>query len=250
MRRLVLAVILVLAVVQPGKAQEPTTAGFLFSYEPHPGEGTLFRDGYRRHLEWHREKGDSLNWFGWEVLVGPRPGAFVDGVFGVPFAALDARVDPAGDRADAEVNVLPYAEPTDREVVALRPDLGTAAPLEAAAPSPLVQVVRYTVAPGSAELVGKALEELARRTRDKSLLPYTIYERVAGSAPGFIMMVWRDRLATFDEHGRNPERALRRVLAERASGAGHRGAAVERAMSEVWVYRPGMTYVGSGGEAR
>lgn len=252
-------------------AQEPTTGGFLFSYQPRAGERPLFEAGYRRHLDWHESMRDSLSWFGWDVLVGPRPGLFVDGVFGVPFAALDARVDPAGDQADAARNVLTHADPLSREMLALRPDLSTADPLADGAPSLFVEVVRYPVSPAGSRVMELALASLGERGRDGVLLPYTVYERVAGASPGFVLMIWRDRLATFDEHGRNPRRALRAILSDvrgvlsgardalpgtTAGAAGERDTAASRpptslldgpVTSEVWMYRRDLTYLGADG---
>lgn len=238
-------------------AQVPTTGGFFFSYQPHSGERPLFDAGYRRHLDWHESMADSLSWFGWDVLVGPRPGLFVDGVFGVPFSALDVRVDPAGDQADAVLNVLAHADPVSREMVALRPDLGTVDPLAEGAPDLFVEVVRYPVAPERSRAFEAALARLAVQGADGGLLPYTVYERLAGATSGFVLMIWRDRLATFDEHGRDPQRALRAILSDASPGtAGESGAATSRAAgfildgpvtSEVWMYRRDLTYLGADG---
>lgn len=235
MQRLAIALLLALT-SQAVSAQQPTTAGFLVAHEPRDREA--FEAGYRRHLEWHRARGDSLTWLGWDVLVGERPGVFVDGVFGVPFAALDVRVDPAGDRADAAANVEPHADPGDREMLALRPDLSSATPLEEDAPTPLVQVVRYGLAPSAFSRMEAALGALRSVAPGGSLLPYTVYERVAGAEPGFVLMVWRSRLATFDEHGRNPAAALRGILAQADIGG-----LVTESASEVWLYRPDLTYL-------
>lgn len=229
------------------RAQEPTTGGFLLAYAP--GEREAFESGYRRHLEWHRAREDSLSWFGWDVIVGARPGAFVDGVFGVPFRALDVRVDPAGDRADAAANVRPFADPLSRELIALRPDLSTATPLERDGPSPWVQVVWYEAAPGRVADVEAALSALRGRAGEEAVLPYTVYERVAGAGPGFVLLVWRERLGSFDEHGRNPSRVLRRTLRDPAS-VGEVDGPVRAAWSEIWRYRPDLTHQGSGREER
>lgn len=247
MRHLVLALLLGLSSMRAAPAQEPSSGGFLFTYAPEDRE--MFERGYRRHLDWHRAQGDSLSWFGWDVLVGARPGMFVDGVFGVPFGALDVRVDPVGDQADAAVNVLPYADPRSREMVALRPDLSSAMPLEEGAPAPFVQVVWYVVAPGEVGGVDAALSALRVEASRRSLLPYTVYERVAGAEPGFVLMIWRDRLGTFDEHGRNPDRAFRRILEDRTP-SGDRDGLVRAASSEIWLYRADLTYVGTREEAR
>lgn len=247
MRHLVLVLLLALSAPPAVPAQEPTTAGFFFAYEP--GDRESFEAGYRRHLDWHRSQEDSLSWFGWDVIVGPRPGLFVDGVFGVPFRVLDARVDPAGDQADAAENVLPHADPVSREMVALRPELSSATPLREGAPTPFVQVVRYAVDPAGIETVEAALAALREEASGGALLPYTIYERVAGARPGFVLMIWRDRLATFDEHARNPDRAFHRIVGERIRVDGSESP-LEAASSEIWLYRRDLTYLGQQREER
>src|SRR5690606_1970520 len=87
-------------------------AGMLYSYEPHPGERAGFDEGYRSHLEWHKANRDPLPWYGWDVIAGRRLGQFVDGTFGFAFEALDRRVDPAGDAADASRTFAGRARPT------------------------------------------------------------------------------------------------------------------------------------------
>ncbi len=248
-----------------GEAQQPAgdvgadgraaTGGFLFAYEPRPGQRAAFEEGYRRHLDWHRAREDSLTWFGWDVMAGPRLGMFVDGVFGIRFAALDVRVDPAGDAADAARNVTAHAEPTARELVLLRPDLSTATPLEDGRPTPFAQVVRYRVRVGAAGRMESALGQLRRTARTDALLPYTVYEIVAGSSPGFLLVVWRDGLGSFDRVERNPERALEARLARGAAdesagedadtGPPSRPALEAEVTSEVWRYRADLTYFGT-----
>jgi hypothetical protein len=76
-------------------------AAFLFAYRAKPGMDAAFAEGYRRHLDWHAARGDSLAWLAWTVVDGPQLGTFVDGAFGIAFKAFDDRVDPRGDAADA-----------------------------------------------------------------------------------------------------------------------------------------------------
>jgi hypothetical protein len=247
MRRLMILLVLTGLGFDSVPAQQPPTGGFLFAYAT--TDRASFEAGYRRHLDWHRTAGDSLTWFGWDVLVGSRPGVFVDGFFGAPFEALDVRVDPAGDQADATENVLAHADPVDRELVAIRRDLSTATPLEDSTPTVFVEVVWYEVAPGQIETFAGTLAGLRREASDRSLLPYSVYERVAGAEIGFIIMVWRDRLSTFDEQRRSPRRALERILSELP--AGNVSISIVRSVkSEVWLYRPDLTYLGSRGGAR
>lgn len=225
--------------------QQETTGGFLFSYRPDPGEQSAFEEGYRRHLDWHREQADSLAWYGWSVLAGPRLGQFVDGAFGMPFAAIDARVDPAGDAANAAETFRPHGTPTGRTLLLLRPDLSSATPLEDLDPNPFVQVVHYTVGPGDIGRLERAFDAMRRAPGRSPLLRYTVYEVVAGGELGFLLMVWRDGMSSFDDVEGNPERTLRRYIAEEAGGRSEQMQSLRiDVTSELWRYRPDLTYLG------
>lgn len=228
-----------------GAAQEAGgTGAFLFSYRPDDGARAAFEAGYGRHLEWHREAGDTLTWIGFDVIAGPGLGRFVDGIFGVSFAAVDGRVDPAGDARDAASNVDPHATPVSRELLRLRPDLGTAAPLEAAEPTALVQVVRYTGPPAGLAILEDALRRLRSDGRVGELHPFTVYETLAGStSASFVVMVWRRSWSSFDQAGADPVGALRRALMILEDGA---AAGVRLASNEVWRYRADLTYRADG----
>lgn len=241
MRRLAGVIVFLTLVPTYGQAQE-TTGGFMFGYAPHTGEREAFETGYSRHLDWHRSRADSLPWFGWDVLAGPRMGMFIDGTFGMRFAALDERVEPRGDAADAAATFLPHAVPSGRELVLLRRDLSTATPLEDRAPSRFVQVVRYRVSPAEATRAEAAFDRLRGNADALALLPYTVYEVLAGASPGFLLMVWRDGLASFDATATNPEAALREHLAETETGV-PTSVQVD-VTSEVWLFRPDLTYLG------
>lgn len=244
-----LAPFLALAIHLPSAAAaQDATGGFLFAYLPHADSRDAFYEGYRAHLDWHRSRSDSLTWYGWDVLAGPRIGAFVDGVFGIPFAALDVRVDPAGDAADLQANVAPHGDAIARALVRERRDLSTAEPLGRTEPARLAQVVRYHVRPHQAAITEEALVALRERSPSASLLPYTVLETVVGAGTGVVLMVWRDRLGTFDEVGDDPVRAFRVIMAGLAGDDGATAVGLpEEVATEIWVYRPDLTYFGNGG---
>ncbi len=90
-------------------AQDNRIAQFAV-WKPIPGQEAAFQRGYQRHLKWHKENGDTWEWYGWYVSSGPRVGQFVDATFDHAWSDFDNAVDPAGDRADNQVNVVPYAD--------------------------------------------------------------------------------------------------------------------------------------------
>jgi hypothetical protein len=236
MRHIALSFALVLAALSPLRAQAHPTAGFLFSYRPAPGRREAFEEGYARHLGWHEAHADSLDWYAWDVLAGPGLGLFVDGTFGRPFAAFDARVDPAGDARDAAATFGAHGEPVYRRLLVLREDLGTSTPLERGTPTPLVEGLTWTSAPGTLE---EHLGELRSLARSRPLQSYTVYEAVAGGADvHWVVMVWRGGFGTFDERATDPTRTLIDI----AAAAGDRS--VRLVANEIWLYRADLTYRG------
>ena len=105
-----------------------------------------FEAGYKRHLKWHVDNGDTWNWYGWFIVSGPRRGYFIDTTFGHSWADFDKPVNPAGDVADLEINVNPFARVFTQFTCTALPgqSLGTSADLSAALP----QVIYFKIKPG------------------------------------------------------------------------------------------------------
>jgi hypothetical protein len=228
-RAILTAALLVLANASSLAAQRTTdSAAFLFGYRIKAGQTAAFAEGYRKHLEWHREHGDSLSWLGWFVLDGPDAGMFVDGTFGKPFAAADARVDPAGDAADAARTVAPYGDLALREVYRLRGDLSTASALEAGKPGAAQQVMRLRVAPGRRE----QFETAARSVVKRPAAEYSLYELTSGGEEGTYLLI--AQLAGY--RSLTDRSAVRRLLDAA-------GASIVRAESAVWMYRADLSVI-------
>lgn len=90
-------------------AQSRSLAQFV-TWKPKAGMEKNFDDGYKRHLQWHKNAGDTWNWYGWYFISGPRSGQFMDGTIDHAFEDFDKPVDPAGDAADNAKNTVPYAD--------------------------------------------------------------------------------------------------------------------------------------------
>ena len=75
-------------------------------------EGQLknFEDGYKAHLNWHKNNSDKWKWYGWFVVSGPRTGYFMDGTFDHYWKDFDNPVNPIGDKMDNRDHVYPYAD--------------------------------------------------------------------------------------------------------------------------------------------
>src|SRR5690606_32062119 len=203
---------LLLATSTPALAAGPVSDGavaHLFRHFPSPGLRAEFDAGYRRHLQWHRDRRDPLPWYGWYVTSGKRAGMFVNGSFGAPFAAFDARVDPAGDAADGARNVTAFAEPAFRASYRLRREFSTGFPLERREPTHQVQVFHYRLVPGAVRHFEAVLRGARAALGAQGDTPaYTWYELVVGGAPGYLLMIAREGWAGYDAHAGGLEGVL------------------------------------------
>jgi hypothetical protein len=222
--------------IAPARARAAEQAAFLFTYDIDRGQEAAFEAGYAAHLQWHAAHNDALPWFGWYVTSGPRTGLFVDGTFGISFAAMDQRPDPAGDGADMEARVLPYARARAYSAHVLWTEPSTVRSLEARQPTSVVDVYSLRVPPGDVAAFETVL--LAAAKAGKGGLGWTWYRLAGGGELGsYLVLVPRRTWA--DLAGRPTD--LPGLMAA-AYGAGpdqDRAAALVRSVEvETWSYRP------------
>lgn len=251
-RSALLALFLALALPAVLSAQVPDSiegeAGLVFSYQPLPGQESQFFDGYRSHLDWHREHDDPFTWYGWTVLTGDRVGTFVDGTFGISYEAFGNRVKPQEDRSHFENSVAPYAEVLARKLFRLERDLSTAFPLEEQKPSRFVDAYTFSVAPGKEPLFEEILSELAGAGGEpESGMRVTVYRQLTGGVlPAYLVLVPREGFAAFDPRGAITTlgHAIERTFPEpRADALLDRfSASVEVVQGETWAYRSDLSY--------
>jgi hypothetical protein len=239
-KRMILATALASALGSAGAALAQTTeqAAFLFTYDVDRGQEAAFEAGYAAHLQWHAAHGDALPWFGWYVTSGPRTGLFVDGTFGVPFAAMDRRPDPAGDGADMEARVLPYAKARAYSAHVLWPEVSTVHSLEARQPSPVLDVYSLRVAPGDVATFETVLLASVQAGRpSKGDLGWTWY-RLAGGGEVGSYLVLIPRRAWGDLASRPTDLAGLMAAAYGANPDQGRAAALVRSVEvETWSYQ-------------
>lgn len=102
-----IAILLLLPAIS--HAQSRSLAQFV-TWKPRAGMEEKFEEGYKRHLGWHADNGDTWSWYGWTFISGPRAGQFMDATIDHAWGDFDKQVKPAEDRADNNKNVEPYAE--------------------------------------------------------------------------------------------------------------------------------------------
>ena len=131
-------------------------------WQAKPGMDRDLEEGYKRHLEWHRNNGDLWSWYGWNIVSGERDGYFVDGTFFHTWKDLNSPVSPAADGADAAVNVSSYGDVRSAAICEAVPTLTDLRVQQLV--SPLLTFCYVGVQPGRAaefeSLIGESLQNI------------------------------------------------------------------------------------------
>lgn len=69
-----------------------------------------FENGYKKHLEWHRQNGETWSWYGWYVISGPRHDQFIDATFNHNWDDFGHAINPAGDNTDNQLHTFQFGE--------------------------------------------------------------------------------------------------------------------------------------------
>ena len=150
---------------------------------PHDGDTVDFEAGYIRHLDWHRQAGDTWKWYGWTVWAGERQRWFVYATFGHTADELDHPVKPAEDERDNVSNVTPHAVFMGNALYEYLPALsrGTGEPT----PTDRLELMTVELVTG-----GEKAFESALAARQAALQGETLwYRMVAGGAtPSYVRL--------------------------------------------------------------
>lgn len=224
----------------PAEAKPPAaTAALLYRYEV--TARPEFEAGYKAHLEWHREHGDHLVWYGWFVLAGDEPGAFVDGTFGSDFAAIDRRPKLAEDGRHFAQSAGPFSRPTAYSAWSLWREASTAFPLERREPTPFVDVYRIVVEPRSVAAFEAAVEDVAARRRHGPGVAW--YRGLVGmKGPAFLLLVPRRTWAELEGRGGSLAAIARQAYGASPAEAARLDEFAAAVDSEVWGYRADLSY--------
>lgn len=230
-RSILITLVGVLTLCGAARAQSGNAA-FLFAYDVDRGKEDAFEAGYAAHLDWHAAHGDVLPWYGWYVTSGPRTGLFIDGTFGIPFEAMDRRVDPAGDGADMTAKVLLYAKARTSSALELWPEVSTTRTLEDRQPSAVLEVLSIYVKPADVS----SFETILAGSPRSSTPSVTWYRLVSGGQVGtYLVFIPRQNWADLAGRPRSVEGWFAAAYGPQVARAAALVSAVE---IETWSYRP------------
>jgi len=191
---------------------------------PHNGRTDDFEAGYIRHLQWHKQAGDTWVWYGWNIWAGERQRWFVYATFGRSAASLDSPVAPAEDERDNILNVTPHCEFTGNALYEYLPGLSRGAGV--LTPTARLEFTTVDLNPGAAKAFEAALSAGQSTLQGETLW----YRMVAGgAAPRYVRLRPRASLSAILD-GRS-EQAL-------PDGANH---LIAKTTVEILTLRPTMS---------
>lgn len=203
---------------------------------PKAGMERQFEDGYKRHLEWHKTNGDTWNWYGWFVTSGTRRGQFIDATFGRTWADFDKPVNPSADRADNQINVLPFAENTAGYTAVFMPQVSRAKDADLSAP--MQRVFYLKLHAGSEGRFNQFLAEFSNQVaRDQSFLWYRIED--GDDVPQYFVMLPHNSFGEFEK----TENLFERVLEKSETARNTLKESVREMRVETMRFRADLTYL-------
>ena len=193
-------------------AQDENVVGMMVHVKPKAGMKDKWEEGAKKHMAFHREKGDSWQWLFWEIVSGENVGDFVVGSFEHKWADFDNMpVTGPEDAADLKINGDPYTESANVKYIE---DMlkHSVAPAEGTPPAKLVTLVTVHVKPDMVEgylnAVSKIPEALAKAGSDTKY--YFSRAVTGGRQPSFIIFFPHQSWAEMGPSGT----PLRKILEE------------------------------------
>jgi len=218
------------------RAQQSGNVARLVVWQSKPGMARELEEGYKRHLGWHRQNGDSWTWHGWTIISGERVGYFVDGTFFHAWSDLDSPVSPAADAADNAVNVFAYGEVRSAAVYEAVPALTNLGTQQLG--SPLLTLCYFDVQPGRAAEFESLLGAELRSTR-WSATKYALL-RPANGVTAYLLLLPAEKQSDFAMQAEFTSRLLQ-ALARNAKST----PLIDRFRTETARYRPDLSYAPS-----
>jgi hypothetical protein len=235
-------------------AQEENVVGMMVHVKPKAGMTDQWVEGGKKHMEFHRQKGDTWSWFVWQVISGDDTGDFLIGSFGHKWSDFDNMpVSEAEDQADYKATIEPYTESVSVGYSAFMAK-HSLPPGEDAAPPKLLSVMTVYAKPekvadylNAVSKIPEALEKAQSPTR------YWFSRVVAGGRlPAFTVVFPHENWAAIapsgtpfrkmleEAHGQTEADAILRSLSDAAYGS----------RNVILAYREDLSYIPAGPSSR
>jgi hypothetical protein len=246
----VLAALSPLWTASAASAQAPAgNLAQIFLNKVKPGTNAQYEAGRKRHMEWHKKKGDTWDWMTWEVVNGERAGDYIVGSFGHAFKDFDGRdAFEAEDAADAAANMAPFLEASVQSFYLSQPELSILGTERQ--PAKFAQVTHFFLKPeGVNDFTDgrKKIVEAAKKT-NYPIHPHWYQLFNGGEGPESVLVTGRNSWAEFQPLDKTLDAMMEEALGKVQGPAvlSTLRKAVRYTRSETLRYRPDLSYVASG----
>ena len=174
----------------PAASQEEDVVGMMIHVKPKAGMTDQWVQGAKKHMEYHRKKGDPWQWEVHQISSGENTGDFTIGTFEHKWSDFDnIPVSGLEDAADWKKNAGPYTESMETSYIVELPTHSVTPP-KGTPPAKLAMVVKVYAKPEKSEeyvnAVGKLPAAIAKADSD---LQY-YFSRVVTAGRHPVFLVW------------------------------------------------------------
>ena len=243
MSRVFLSGLLVLAVASASAQEDRGDVGQVHFVKPKAGETLQWEAAYKKHVEWHRSKNDASSWPVWEIITGERAGHYAIGTFSHHWKDLD-RALGAEDSTHAREYLDRHTESATMEVWRYRPGVsnppkGDEAPAYAAVYYRHLNQGMTGTYTGAVRKINDAIVQA-----DWGVGYYRNVYVNSGDEPMAVRWVARRTWEDFAPPALSFPRLLEQVYGKEEAAAitDALNRAVHRGWSEIWAYRPDLSY--------
>jgi hypothetical protein len=166
-----------------------------------PGAGAKYEEGFKKHMDWHREQNDPWTLLVWQVITGPDSGTYCTGSFGHNWEDFDNRGVPAdANLADIAATFGPFVREHEATFWTNLPKVSRPAEGRAAMSSVIFFHTRYGTEEKFNHLIGEFHKAI-----EKTNMPwnYQWYALVSGGDVGtYALVLPRPNFAAFNPTGK------------------------------------------------
>jgi hypothetical protein len=241
-----LAAVSPLLLASATSAQAPAgNVGQIFVNKVKSGTQEQYERARKRHMEWHKKKGDNWEWLTWEIVTGDRNGQYIVGSFNHSFKDFDGREQfEAEDAADAAANMGPFEESSVQSLYLFRADLSM--PPSGPGPAKFSQITHFYLKPEGVTDFTEAVKKVAEAAKKTNYPIHPLWYQLfnGGEGPAFVLVSPRNTWAEFQPPDKTLDAMVEEALGKvpGAAALSSLRKAVHYTYSETAHFRPDLSY--------
>jgi hypothetical protein len=217
----------------------------IFVNKVKPGAQEQYERARKRHMEWHKKKGDTWEWLTWEIVTGERSGQYIVGSFNHSFKDFDGREQfEADDAADAAANMGPFEESSVESLYLFRADLSI--PPSGLGPTRFSQITHFHLKPEGVTDFTEAAKKVGEAAKKTNYPIHALWYQLfnGGEGPTFVLVAPRNSWAEFQPPDKTLDAMVEEALGKvpGAAALSSLRKAVRYTYSETARFRPDLSY--------